>query len=390
MRTVHTVLKRGGLYWDRELLPPEACAVRYARVQAAIAAAGDDAWLVYGDVGCQGALAYVSHFLVRVRAGAVLIPRAGAPVLFAAIGLRDVPAAKTLTWIEEVRPFSRLVPALTSLIEERQLTRARIGVVGVEDLMPGADWEALRRSLPEVSWPERTPSLAALRAAKEAPEIAAIEHAAGSIAAALDAVPRFLRPGMTEREAAARIDRVIRRAAAEDVRILIASGKQAGLGLGPVGDRALRAGDALLLFVAAAHQRYWAEAARSYVLGPVPEAMRDLAQRAGAAMAAMRGATVAGGAVAAIWRAAEAALGPVLLPLAASYGIGHGIGLDSEEAPSIVASSDGELRADATLSLHLVLHADGQGVALGQTVIARPGSCESLGDAPPPVECRGG
>ena len=49
MQSLHPVLKRGGLFWDRALLPPTLFADRYKRIQAAIAEAGDDAWLVYGD-----------------------------------------------------------------------------------------------------------------------------------------------------------------------------------------------------------------------------------------------------------------------------------------------------------------------------------------------------
>ena len=37
MRTVHPVLKRGGLFWDRDMLPVQAYRERYGRMQEAIA-----------------------------------------------------------------------------------------------------------------------------------------------------------------------------------------------------------------------------------------------------------------------------------------------------------------------------------------------------------------
>ena len=108
MRTLHSVLKHGGLYWDRSVASPGDCEARFRRVQKAVAASGDDAWLIFGDVERSGNIVYVSHFLPRVRSALVFVPRDGAPVLLANIGLRDVPAAKTITWIEEVRVFGRL------------------------------------------------------------------------------------------------------------------------------------------------------------------------------------------------------------------------------------------------------------------------------------------
>ena len=42
MRTLHSVVKRGALYWDRALLPEDAYRARLARLQAQIVAAGDD------------------------------------------------------------------------------------------------------------------------------------------------------------------------------------------------------------------------------------------------------------------------------------------------------------------------------------------------------------
>ncbi len=43
MRTMHPVLKRGGLFWDRELLPPACYAERLTRIRSPIAESGDDA-----------------------------------------------------------------------------------------------------------------------------------------------------------------------------------------------------------------------------------------------------------------------------------------------------------------------------------------------------------
>ena len=119
MRTMHSILKHGGLYWDQAVLPAEAYRRRFARVQAAIAASGDDGWLFFGDIARYGCVTYVTNFLPRVRSALVYVPVKGDVVLFANIGKRDVPAAKTITWVEDVRPFGKLPGEVTKKSRQR-------------------------------------------------------------------------------------------------------------------------------------------------------------------------------------------------------------------------------------------------------------------------------
>ena len=127
MRTLHSILKHGGLFWDQDLLPPENYTARYERIQETMRASGDDAWLVFGDVARYGNLTYLTNFLPRVRSAMAYLPREGAPVLYASIGLRDIPAAKTLTWVDEIRVFGRVPASVIKLIGDEGLAKGRIG-----------------------------------------------------------------------------------------------------------------------------------------------------------------------------------------------------------------------------------------------------------------------
>jgi Xaa-Pro dipeptidase len=387
MKTVHPVLKRGGLFWDRAMLPVQAYRERYQRMQEAIEAAGDDAWLLYGDVERYGSVAYVSNFLPRTRSALALVPRQGEPVLLASVGLRDIPAAKALTWIEDVRPFTNLPKTLADLIEERKLAAARIGLVGLDESMPVTEWDAIAQALPNVSWQARNDALLGLRQRKDAWELAAIRRVAASVESALDMAPQLLKPGTTMRQVAAELDREIRRKAAEDVRILVASGSQVATALRPPDDRVLVKGDVVMLFIAAEIQRYWAEGARSYVLGPPTPELLALAGQVGDALGAMRSQARAGAAVSQLFAAASEKLNG-LTDAASLYGLGHGIGLDADEAPIIEKGATGKLQPDSTLGLHLIVHAGTLGLAVGQTIVARGEQGESLNDAAPLVECR--
>jgi Xaa-Pro aminopeptidase len=379
VQTLHPVLKHGGLFSDWDLLPQSMFADRYARVQAAIAASGDDAWLIYGDAQRYGDIAYVSHFVPRLRSVLVLVPKTGKPDLLASIGSRDIPASKILTWFEEMRPYTRLPGDAVKLVNDRNLSAARIGLVGTRVSLPIAEWDAIAAELPDVVWAERDAQYALVRQTKDAAEDGALRRSAAAVAAAMREAEQALRPGRTVREATAQIDRVLRFAAAEDIRILIASGAGAGMGLRPPDERRLNAGDTVLLHIQLEVQRYWSQASRTFVLGPVSDAQRALTERADAALAAMESAAKGGARAATVAAAAQTVLGDELFAIAQSYGLGSGIGLDAHEPPTIALDSAETIPVDGALSLHVVLHAGGLGAIAGKTILIRNGALAPLG-----------
>ena len=387
MRTMHSVLKRGGLYWDRGLLPQAAYEKRLALIQAEIAHSGDDAWLLFGDVERYGTLTFATNFIPRVRSALAFVPKSGTPVLLANIGLRDVPAAKTITWVDDIRPFGRLPKDLIALIENQGLSASKIGLCGFEESLPVADWTAIEAGLPKVQWSNRGDLLWAMRASKESWEIEAIRRCAVMAEEALKLAPEVLHPGVTMREAIAVIDRHIRRAGAEDAHYLVASGPQTAIGLRPVDDRALVKGDPIVISVAVESQRYWAETARTFVLGAAPDALKALHAAAKNALVAMGKTVCTGAATGDIASAAEKSLNDSKLSrVAAGYGFGHGIGLDAEELPIVRIGGKERVIGDATMALRVVLTGKACGAAIAQTVVAGSDGCRPLNDAAPLIE----
>src|SRR5262249_30077875 len=161
------------------------------------------------------------------------VPKSGAPVLLANIGLRDVPAAKTITWVDDVRPFGRLPKDLAALIEKEGLANAKIGTCGFEESLPVADWNAIQKALPNGRWSDRGAILRIMREVKAPAEVEAIRRAASVADGALSLAPSLLHPGVTIRQAISAIDLQVRAAGAEDARYLVASGPQASVSLRP-------------------------------------------------------------------------------------------------------------------------------------------------------------
>jgi Xaa-Pro dipeptidase len=316
----------------------------------------------------------------RVRSALVYVPASGAAVLFANIGKRDVPAAKTITWVDDVRPFGKLPGEVIAFCKAEGLTKARVGISGFDASMPVADWSAIAAGLPDVVWQPRDGVLASLRASKQDWETAAIRRAARMADDALALAPQLIGPGVTVREVIAGVDRVARAAGAEDVRYMVASGPQAGIALRPVDDRRLAAGDTLLIYAALQSQRYWAETARTFVLGKAPAALRSLHGRAMRALDSLRVATRPGLAAGELAAAAGALLPPQL------YGFGNAIGLDAEEYPLIASEDKGMLVDGTTLALRAIVHEGGLGVAAAQTIAVRGARPEGLNTVAPLVE----
>src|SRR5579862_7556974 len=178
MRTMHPVLKRGALFWDRDLLPAACFAARFARIQSLVAQQGDDAWLLHGDVERYGHVAYFSNFLPRTRSAVALVGARGDPTILVAVGPRDIPAAKTLTWIEDVRTLGHPGRQMCALIEEKGFAKSRIGLVGIEESLPLSEWNAITAGLPQAQWHSRTAAAMGLRQAKDRFEQAALRQAA--------------------------------------------------------------------------------------------------------------------------------------------------------------------------------------------------------------------
>src|SRR5688572_11411406 len=125
----HSVLKRGCSVWDRRTMPEQEYQSRLAAVRERMAGEDLDALVVYADNYCYADLCYLTNYFPKVRGGIGVIPRAGPISLLLNIGSRDVPFAKTLTWVEDVRASGQVGRDGAELLKEKNLSRAKIGLV---------------------------------------------------------------------------------------------------------------------------------------------------------------------------------------------------------------------------------------------------------------------
>jgi len=373
----HSVLKRGCSTWDSEQVPQAEFQKRLDAVRGQMARRNLDALVIYGDNYSFADLCYLTNYFPKVRGGIAVVPRAGAISMLLNIGSRDVPFAKTLTWVDDVRASNLVGADGAKLLAEKGLEKARIGLMDSGQGFPLPQLEEMKSALPQVSWENCDPLLQPLRLMKTAQELTAMRAAGRLLREICTDAGKFIKPGRKEYEIVADIDRLARDKGAEDIRILAGEKR-----LNPPSFRqAASLGGHWAVYLAVQHERYWTEAGRTFILSADGK-LSDAYRRAQKIIAALAKELRPDGPVAAIDETARRELGE-FYGKASVYGLGNGIGLSQWEAPflnesdarDVGAASVGAtmLKEGMTLALRVVLETEGNLVIYGDTfeVIAR-------------------
>jgi Xaa-Pro aminopeptidase len=367
----HSVLKRGCSTWDPQQVPQAEFQARLDAVRQEMGRQNLDALVIYGDNYSFGDLCYLTNYFPKVRGGIAVVPRTGAIFLLLNIGSRDVPFAKTLTWVEDVRASNQLGSDGAKLLKEKGFEKAKIGLADSGQGFPLPQLEDMKSSLPQVSWQDCHSMIQPQRLVKTAQELSAMRESGGVLKQVCDSARDLIRPGRKEYEIVADIDRMARDKGAEDIRIL--SGEKR---LNPPSfKQAANIGNHWAVYLAVQHERYWAEAGRTYIL--VDDAkLKDAYVRAQEIVAAMANQLKPGGAVAAVDEIARRELGE-FYGTASVYGLANGIGLNQWEAPflneddarQVGAASVGTttLNENMTLALRVTLETEGKLVLFGDS-----------------------
>jgi Xaa-Pro aminopeptidase len=265
-------------------------------------------------------------------------------------------------------------------VAQRLGTVGRVGLAGqmwammvlrFRDAMPGS-----RQALAAAA-------LRGLRIRKTPAEVAALAEAGAAIDRVHARVPQWLRPGRTEREAAADIASAI--AAAGHARIdfvIVGSGPNAAKPHHEPSGRVLSPGDAVVVDIGGTMPSgYCSDCTRTYALGAVPPGMAAyyavLAGAQEAACAAVRPGIPA--------EAVDAVARDLIA--AAGYGehfthrTGHGIGLETHEDPYIVAGNAEELEPGMAFSVEPGIYPGPHGARIEDIVVCTAGGYRRLNNA---------
>jgi Xaa-Pro aminopeptidase len=377
----HSVLKRGCSTWDKAQMPQEEFQSRLDELRREMARQNLAGLVIYGDNYSFGDLCYLTNYFPKVRGGIGVVPRNGPISLLLNIGSRDVPFAKSLTWVEDVRASNQIGRDGAALLKEKGFTKASIGLVDSSQGFPLPQLEEMKSALPEVEWKASHSLFQQMRLQKYPRELAALRAAGRVLNDICDGVWNLIRPGRKEFEIIADIDRLARDQGVEDIRILAGEKR-----LQPPSWKGVADLDShWALYLAIQHERYWAEAGRTYVLSTNSK-LQNAYQKAQDIVTAMAAQLRPGNSVMAIDNAARNQLGE-FYSTASMYGLGNGIGLSqweppflSEEdarqvgSPSVGASA---LCENMTLALRVTFETEGKLILFGdsfQVTASGPGS----------------
>jgi Xaa-Pro aminopeptidase len=378
----HSVLKRGCSTWDPQKLPQEEFQARLDAVRKEMARQALDVLVIYGDNFSFADLCYLTNYFPKVRGGIAVVPRDGAMALLLNIGSRDVPFAKTLTWVEDVRASNQVGADGAKLLKEKGFEKAKIGLADSGKGFPLPQLEEMKAALAAASWQGCDGMIAPLRLIKTARELEAMREAGRLLNEVCAGAWDFINPGRKEYEVVADIDRLARDKGAEDLRILAGEKR-----LNPPSfKQAAALGRHWTVYLAVQHERYWAEAGRTYFLSQ-DEKIEAAYRKAQEIVSAMARQLHPGSPVAAVGEAARCELGE-LHTAASAYGLANGIGLNQWEAPFLNDDDAREAGAPSvdtatvdenmTMALRAAFETEGQIVLFGDSFEVTAGGARSL------------
>jgi Xaa-Pro aminopeptidase len=304
---------------------------------------------------------YFTGFLTQfwhspTRPWFLLVPLEGKPIaVIPSIGV----AGMQLSWIDDIRSWSSPQPEddgislLIEAIDELPRRFGRIGAtMGIESIlrMPVRDFQRLQGSVEVVDCAEMVLQLCSV---KSEAEIEKIRYVCELASDSFNALPQIIHTGQSEREILRdmRID-LLQRGADHTPYIVSASGPD-GYGdiiMGP-SDRVLEHGDVMIIDTGTLFDGYFCDFDRNYAFGEASDKARrayDTVYRStDAGLAAARpGATTTD-----VWRAMWS-----ILEAGGAMGndvgrMGHGLGAQLTEWPSLTASDNTPLTAGMVITL---------------------------------------
>lgn len=169
---------------------------RYQAIDGIAAGVGAAASIVYGDLGSQLDVHYVSNFMPR-RDCYVVMPVNGTPTMFVQI-YNHWPNSREISVVKDNRFAGAWSPdTVGAHLKEAALERATMAIVGP---VPYQHMHRLKALLPQANFVDVTRAFRALRNVKSDEEIAWLRKAARLTDLAMEALEAEARSGMTESE----------------------------------------------------------------------------------------------------------------------------------------------------------------------------------------------
>lgn len=354
---------------------------RLERTQGAMAAHDVDALLITTEAELRYFSGFRSQFWQSpTRPWFLVVPAQGKPIaIIPEIGS----ALMRSTWIEDVRVWAsphatddgvQLLADVLTDVKRIGMSMGRASALR----MPLGDFLRLRKLLPSSEWIDTSLLLRDLRMVKSDAEIEKIRKICSIASGTFAKATELFHEGLKLDEAFRAFKIELLRQGAEDVPYLVGGAGPDGYAdvISPPGQRALRKGDVLMLDTGASRHGYFCDFDRNFAIGEASDAARkayDVLWRATeAGLAAARpGATCAN---------VYQAMADVIGQSGGDVGrLGHALGSELTEEPSLIAWDDTELQPGMVMTLEPSMTVTGDAMMVHEeNIVIRDGEPELL------------
>jgi Xaa-Pro aminopeptidase len=352
---------------------------RYKLIKEKMAAMNLDALVVINSaqINEKGFVKYLTNYRSILYNLVVVFPLDGEARMLVPSPVQKYWAG-LLGWINRVEDqVPSLGESLSRTIKEMGLSKSNLGLINTR-IMPAQTYLALMNDIPEASIVDATSIIEETRMVKSGPELALVKNAAGLAELSFKVLAEHLRPGITEREVIAEVDRRLIAEGAEDIFHLFSS-RPGNLFPYAPSDRTIDKGDIVILNTELSGPGgYWIQMIRTSFVGKPKahiECMYDrLIEIATALTAQLRpgrkASEVAG------WVRSQ------IIQSGFEIGVnfGHALGLDVVERPLVHINDETPLKPGMVITVHpqLVSKDKDATVWFGDTYLITEGDAEVL------------
>jgi Xaa-Pro aminopeptidase len=202
-----------------------------------------------------------------------------------------------------------------------------------------------------------------LRRIKDPQELELIKTAAAITDEGFSFILDHVEVGKSERQIALDLEFYLRRMGADDVSFdpIVAAGERSAMPHARPGDQKIAKGSFLLFDFGCSYMGYCSDFTRTVLVGPADDWHREIYELVAQAQKSGLSAVAAGKAAAEVDKAARDVVDAAGLSEAFGHGLGHGVGLEIHEAPTIRKASIDILEAGNVVTIEPGAYFEGRG-----------------------------
>ena len=246
-------------------------------------------------------------------------------------------------------------------------------------------FNAVRDNIHGIEWIPTAGIVEDLRAVKSPEEIRCLEQAAELAAAGFNHILNLIEPGAGERDLALELETYMRKNGAEAPAFdtVLISGARSSLQHGTPSQKKIEAGDFVVLDFGACYRGYRCDLTRTVAVDHASQKQREVYEIVKRAQSRGLQLIKPGMSSGAIYAEVQEIIARAGYAEYSGRGIGHGVGLEIHEAPSIGANATAVLEAGQVLTMEPGIYIPGWGgVRIEDTVVVEEQGCRLLAEIP--------